>query len=51
MAAMILIVRNPRAMGQPPVSKRTMVFGWTATAVMFAASALFLGFVVVDGGS
>jgi len=28
------------------VSRRMMVVGWTATAVMFAASALFLAFVV-----
>lgn len=50
MAAMMLIVRNPRAMGRLAVSRRTMVFGWTATAVMFAASALFLGFLLFDRG-
>ena len=43
MAAMMLIVRNPRAMGRLTVSKRTTVLGWAATAVMFAASMLFLG--------
>jgi Mn2+/Fe2+ NRAMP family transporter len=48
MAAMMLIVRNPRAMGRLTVSKRVMFFGWSATAVMFAASALFLAFVVAD---
>jgi len=48
MAVMMLIVRNPRAMGQLTVSRRTMVLGWAATAVMFAASALFLAFVVAD---
>ena len=48
MAVMMLIVRNPRAMGRLVVSRRTMVLGWTATAVMFAASALFLAFVVAD---
>jgi NRAMP (natural resistance-associated macrophage protein)-like metal ion transporter len=50
MAAMMLIVRNPRAMGKLVVSKRTMLLGWAATAVMAAASVLFLGFVVVEGG-
>ena len=46
MAVMMLIVRNPRAMGRLTVSKRMMALGWTATAVMFAASALFLAFVI-----
>jgi Mn2+/Fe2+ NRAMP family transporter len=45
MAVMMLIVRNPNAMGRLSVSKRTMVLGWAATAVMFGASALFLAFV------
>jgi NRAMP (natural resistance-associated macrophage protein)-like metal ion transporter len=48
MAVMMLIVRNPRAMGELTVSRRTTVLGWAATAVMFAASALFLAFVVAD---
>ena len=48
MAVMMLIVRNPRAMGRLSVSKRTMVFGWIATAVMFSASALFLAFVIAS---
>ena len=47
MAVMMLIVRNPRAMGRLTVSRRTLLLGWTATAVMFAASALFLGFAAV----
>jgi NRAMP (natural resistance-associated macrophage protein)-like metal ion transporter len=47
MAIMMLIVRNPRAMGRLTVSRRQVVFGWAATAVMIAASALFLGFAVV----
>jgi Mn2+/Fe2+ NRAMP family transporter len=51
MAAMMLIVRNPRAMGRLTVSRRVMFFGWSATIVMFAASALFLAFVVADWGS
>jgi len=46
MVVMMLIVRNPRAMGRLVVSKRQAVLGWIATAVMLAASALFLGFVV-----
>jgi hypothetical protein len=34
-------------MGRLVVSTRQMVLGWTATAVMIAASALFLGFLLV----
>jgi NRAMP (natural resistance-associated macrophage protein)-like metal ion transporter len=48
MAVMMLIVRNPRAMGRLTVSRRTMLLGWIATAVMFAASALFLAFIVAE---
>ncbi|WP_395001186.1 NRAMP family divalent metal transporter [Sphingomonas sp.] len=48
MAVMMLIVRNPKAMGRLTVSRRQMVLGWTATGVMIAASALFLGFIVRD---
>ncbi len=46
MVVMMLIVRNPKAMGRLTVSRRQMLLGWTATAVMIAASALFLGFIV-----
>ena len=46
MVVMMLIVRNPKAMGRLVVSRRQMLLGWTATAVMIAASALFLGFIV-----
>ncbi len=46
MVVMMLIVRNPRAMGRLVVSRRQMLLGWTATAVMIAASALFLGFII-----
>ncbi|OYZ36454.1 MAG: hypothetical protein B7Y31_10225 [Novosphingobium sp. 16-62-11] len=46
MVVMMLIVRNPRAMGRLTVSRGQMIFGWAATAVMIAASVLFLGFVV-----
>lgn len=48
MAVMMLIVSNPHAMGRLTVSKRTKVLGWIATAVMFAASALFLAFVIAS---
>ncbi|MEO8175482.1 MAG: divalent metal cation transporter [Sphingomicrobium sp.] len=48
MVMMMLIVRNPRAMGRLTVSRRTMLLGWTATAVMFAASILFLAFIAAD---
>jgi NRAMP (natural resistance-associated macrophage protein)-like metal ion transporter len=47
MVVMMLIVRNPRAMGRLTVSRAQMIFGWSATAVMIAASLLFLGFVVM----
>lgn len=47
MVVMMLIVRNPRAMGRLTVSRGQLVFGWAATGVMIAASALFLGFVIV----
>lgn len=46
MIMMMLIVRNPRAMGRLTVSKRQQILGWAATIVMIAASALFLAFVV-----
>jgi len=45
MAVMMLIVRNPRAMGHLAVSNRTMLLGWAATGIMFSASMLFLAFV------
>jgi Mn2+/Fe2+ NRAMP family transporter len=48
MATMMLIVSNPRAMGRLTVSRRTKILGWLATAVMFAASALFLAFVIAS---
>ncbi len=48
MAVMMLIVSNPRAMGRLTVAKRTKVLGWLAMAVMFAASALFLVFVIAS---
>lgn len=48
MAVMMLIVSNPRAMGRLTASNRIKALGWTATAVMFAASALFLAFVTAS---
>jgi len=48
MAAMMLIIRNPRAMGRLAVSNRTMIFGWAATAIMFSASILFLAFAIAS---
>ena len=48
MAVMMLIVSNPRAMGRLTVSRRTKTLGWAATIVMFAASALFLAFVITE---
>lgn len=48
MAVMMLIVSNPRAMGRLTVLKRIKVLGWIATVVMFAASALFLAFVIAS---
>jgi NRAMP (natural resistance-associated macrophage protein)-like metal ion transporter len=46
MVVMMLIVRNRRAMGRLTASRRQWAFGWAATLVMIAASALFLGFMV-----
>ena len=46
MVVMMLIVRNPRAMGQLMISRGQAAFGWSATLVMIAASMLFLGFVI-----
>jgi NRAMP (natural resistance-associated macrophage protein)-like metal ion transporter len=48
MAVMMLIVRNPRAMGRLTIPLREAVFGWAATIVMIVASALFLGFIVSE---
>lgn len=46
MAVMMLIVRNPRAMGRIRISRLESIAGWSATAVMVAASAIFLGFLL-----
>ena len=50
MIMMMLIVRNPRAMGRLTVSKRQQILGWLATIVMIAASALFGAFMVFGSG-
>lgn len=41
MAVMMLIVRNPRAMGRLTLSTRATVTGWAATLVMAAATVIF----------
>lgn len=41
MALMMLIVRNPKAMGQLTLSTRAPIGGWVATAVMVIATVLF----------
>ena len=41
MAVMMLIVRNPRAMGRLTVSTSMAVWGWAATVVMASASLAF----------
>jgi len=46
MAVMMLIVSNPRAMGRLVAARRARILGWSATAVMFAASILFLTFTI-----
>jgi Mn2+/Fe2+ NRAMP family transporter len=48
MVMMMLIVRNPRAMGRLTVSRKQTILGWTATLVMIAASLLFFGFGIAD---
>lgn len=41
MAVMMLIVRNPRAMGQLTLGRRATITGWFATAVMAVATIVF----------
>jgi NRAMP (natural resistance-associated macrophage protein)-like metal ion transporter len=47
MVVMMLIVQNPRAMGRITLSNAQRLFGWAATFVMIAASAIFLTFMVI----
>ncbi len=46
MAVMMLIVRNKRAMGRLAASDGMMILGWTATAVMAIATAIFFFFTL-----
>ena len=46
MLVMMLIARNPRAMGRLVISRRQSWSGWAATAVMTAATLLFFFFLV-----
>ena len=41
MAMMMLIVRNPKAMGQLTFEPKSTILGWSATAVMLAATIIF----------
>lgn len=47
MVIMMLIVRNPRAMGRVRLSPRQIATGWAATVVMVAASVTFLAFLSI----
>lgn len=49
MVVMMLIVTNPRAMGRVKISRAQRIGGWTATAVMTAASIMFVGFSFFGG--
>ncbi|WP_219892412.1 NRAMP family divalent metal transporter [Aquisediminimonas profunda] len=46
MLVMMLIVRNPRAMGRLTLSRRSAALGWGATIVMFVATIIFFASVV-----
>jgi NRAMP (natural resistance-associated macrophage protein)-like metal ion transporter len=46
MVVMMLIVRNPRAMGRLPLPLGSTLLGWGATLVMGAASTLFFVFAL-----
>ena len=50
MTVMMLIARNPRAMGRLIGSRRQTWGGWAATAVMAAATCLFFLFLLVGRG-
>jgi Mn2+/Fe2+ NRAMP family transporter len=41
MAIMMLIVRNPKAMGKLTLGRRGSILGWAATGVMIVATLLF----------
>lgn len=46
MLVMMLIVRNPKAMGRLTLSRRSAALGWGATIVMFAATVIFFGSII-----
>lgn len=46
MVVMMLIGRNPRAMGRLTLDPRTNAMGWAATLVMLAATAIFFAFAL-----
>ncbi|MES2095779.1 MAG: divalent metal cation transporter [Pseudomonadota bacterium] len=46
MVVMMLIVRNPRAMGRLTLGRGATILGWGATAVMAAASVIFFVFAL-----
>jgi NRAMP (natural resistance-associated macrophage protein)-like metal ion transporter len=46
MIVMMLIVRNPRAMGRLTLPMGSTILGWAATLVMLAATAIFFAFVL-----
>lgn len=46
MAMMMLIVRNPRAMGRLTLSRGATWLGWSATLVMAGATAIFFAFTL-----
>ena len=45
MVLMMLIARNPRAMGRLTLGRRATILGWSATAVMAAATEIFFAFL------
>ncbi|OYU71949.1 MAG: hypothetical protein CFE32_25170 [Alphaproteobacteria bacterium PA3] len=49
MAVMMLIVRNEKAMGKLVLPHRATLWGWAATAVMAAATAVFFWFLFTGG--
>ena len=49
MLVMMLIARNPRAMGRLVISRRQYWSGWAATAVMALATSLFFFFFMLAG--
>jgi len=46
MLVMMLIVRNPNAMGRLALSRRSAALGWGATIVMFAATIIFFASIL-----